>query len=451
MTNNSIEQQLTQSGWNVKSEFFPSQNLKIDAMKKLLLDTDIKVFGEKSLPDLSRLEQLGKVVIVQLHKTRNVTAPKDNESSSHRSQLYRLILTDGHVFQNALILPSLRNFNLETPPGVKLLLKPQTKLSNGFYILNDQNCEILGGNVVELVQKWKLNKLMGKHVRTLVGEGAPPPWVPFGTRLNASAVDTSQRSMDVAKSQQSNEEDPEFVRLRRAAIDQLVNDQGSKVQRFARQDVMRATNVAKGFGQIQQQKPVERPTTAPTTAKSTNNPTAAAAAIRANTRLPEWAKNQIADEPVEEDPRRKNYDDSDDRRGRFGRQRRNEASNEETKPSKDVTLFDFVSAKPTPPPKATAPAMKSSQNVQKPSFAYQNGDQILARYHEDNEYYPAVIMNINQAKQQCQVMFEGYESYEIVQFADVEPFEEGYYEEDYGQKQQYAYQHQQQQYRNYHY
>ena len=90
--------------------------------------------------------------------------------------------------------------------------------------------------------------------------------------------------------------------------------------------------------------------------------------------------------------------------------------------------------------------MKSSQNVQKPSFAYQNGDQILARYHEDNEvrdeifssirhfllfvsfvfdfqYYPAVIMNINQAKQQCQVMFEGYESYEIVQFADVEPFE----------------------------
>lgn len=205
---------------------------------------------------------------------------------------------------------------------------------------------------------------MGKHVRTLVGEGAPPPWVPFGTRLNTSAVDTSQRSMDVAKSQQSNEEDPEFVRLRRAAIDQLVTDQGSKVQRFARQDVMRATNVAKGFGQIQRQKPVERPTTAPTIAKSTNNPAAAAAAIRANTRrqfpfskrfvknfvsvlfsVPEWAKNQIADEPVEEDKRRKNYDDSDDRRGRFGRQRRNEASNEETKPSKDVTLFDFVSAK----------------------------------------------------------------------------------------------------------
>ena len=31
---------------------------------------------------------------------------------------------------------------------------------------------------------------MGKHVRTLIGEGAPPPWVPFGTR-NASATNGS--------------------------------------------------------------------------------------------------------------------------------------------------------------------------------------------------------------------------------------------------------------------
>jgi hypothetical protein len=23
---------------------------------------------------------------------------------------------------------------------------------------------------------------MGKHVRTLIGEGAPPPWVPFGIK-----------------------------------------------------------------------------------------------------------------------------------------------------------------------------------------------------------------------------------------------------------------------------
>jgi hypothetical protein len=42
---------------------------------------------------------------------------------------------------------------------VKILLKPKTKVSNGFYILNDQTCELLGGNVNELVQKWRLNKV----------------------------------------------------------------------------------------------------------------------------------------------------------------------------------------------------------------------------------------------------------------------------------------------------
>lgn len=48
---------------------------------------------------------------------------------------------------------------MDTPPGVKLLLKAKTKVLNGFYILNDQTCEVLGGTVTELVQKWKLAKV----------------------------------------------------------------------------------------------------------------------------------------------------------------------------------------------------------------------------------------------------------------------------------------------------
>ena len=32
-------------------------------------------------------------------------------------------------------------------------------------------------------------------------------------------------------------------------------------------------------------------------------------------------------------------------------------------------------------------------------------------------------MNILHEKKQCQVMFEGYDSYEVVPFADVEPYE----------------------------
>lgn len=49
--------------------------------------------------------------------------------------------------------------SLDTPPGVKFLMKPKTKILHGFYILNDQTCEVLGGTVNELVHKWKLNKV----------------------------------------------------------------------------------------------------------------------------------------------------------------------------------------------------------------------------------------------------------------------------------------------------
>jgi hypothetical protein len=190
--------------------------------------------------------------------------------------------------------------------------------------------------------------------------------------------------MDVAKVHQSNEEDPEFVRLRRAAIDTLLTNHVSKTQRFANQDVIRGTNVAIAFEQANQRMPIERPNTASASSSVPNKPVniaAAAAAIKANTRckhievkkmsfisvilVPEWAKNQIADEPVEDDKRRpqsdrkqtsrRNFDDDDDDRpkrgGGFGRNRRggrgrgDDDGGEETRPSKDVTLFDFMEMK----------------------------------------------------------------------------------------------------------
>lgn len=93
--------------------------------------------------------------------------------------------------------------------------------------------------------------------------------------------------MDVAKGQQANEEDPEFVRQRRAAIDTLLTDRLSKTQRFESQDVIRGKNLAKGFEQVSQRAPVERPNTAAAASSVVNKSTnlaAAAAAIKANTR-----------------------------------------------------------------------------------------------------------------------------------------------------------------------
>lgn len=101
--------------------------------------------------------------------------------------------------------------------------------------------------------------------------------------------------MDVAKTQQNTEEDPEFVRQRRAAIDTLITSQVSKTQRFAQQDVMKATNVAKGFAEASRRVPVERPNSAgglstataasyPSSSVKQTDMAATAAAIKANSR-----------------------------------------------------------------------------------------------------------------------------------------------------------------------
>jgi hypothetical protein len=51
------------------------------------------------------------------------------------------------------------SLSFDTPPGVKILMRPKTKIVSGFYLLNDQTCEVLGGTVTDLVQKWKLAKV----------------------------------------------------------------------------------------------------------------------------------------------------------------------------------------------------------------------------------------------------------------------------------------------------
>jgi hypothetical protein len=95
--------------------------------------------------------------------------------------------------------------------------------------------------------------------------------------------------MDVAKGEKTNDEELEFVRLRRAAIDSILTGQISKTQRFARQDVMKGTNVAKGFEQASQRMQTERPKTGSVSSSSSipNRPTdmsVTAAVIKANTR-----------------------------------------------------------------------------------------------------------------------------------------------------------------------
>lgn len=203
-------------------------------------------------------------------------------------------------------------------------------------------------------------------------------------------MDTSKRAMDVAKMQQANEEDPEFVRQRRAAIDNLLTSQTTKTNRFAQQNVRNGANLAKGFEQANQKMANERAKTASVALSSLSistkptNTVTSAEVIKSNPRckwffdikihnrlffiilVPEWAKYQIADEAVVEDKRRTqpdrkqaskpSFNDDDNRskrgggngfgRNRRGRGRDDDDGGEEKRPDKAVTLFDFFEAKP---------------------------------------------------------------------------------------------------------
>ncbi|CAF3715097.1 unnamed protein product [Rotaria sp. Silwood1] len=350
-----IKDQLISFGWSIKLDFFEKNAQQIDIIEKQLLDSDLREIGKKSLPEIAKLDQTTKPYIVQLHKTQNVSASKNKERSSTRPHLYRLTITDGHIFQNALILPSLRNFNLDTPPGVKLLLKPQTKISNGFYILNDQTCELLGGTVNELVHEWKLNKLMDTNVRTLIGEGTPPPWVPF--------IDTSKRSMDIVKMQETHEEDPEYVCQRRAVIDNIITGRISKKQRINKRKLINGINIGKIFELESQPMVEERPKTASTSSLSMSvineliNIASSIEPLKASIRLSKPRKKQATSKSIKKSKKRapstrkriaKRKLDNDDNRSkrdnRTGckRQRRGRAvsGRKKTRPNEDITPID---------------------------------------------------------------------------------------------------------------
>ena len=106
--------------------------------------------------------------------------------------------------------------SLNTPPGTKILLKGHIKIKANLLIIDNQTCQILGGHVEYLVNKWKTNKELSHHVRTANSSTAPPPWVPFGVR-QVSQVDTSKKAL--AQNEKSEEEsNTEFSQARQAAL-----------------------------------------------------------------------------------------------------------------------------------------------------------------------------------------------------------------------------------------
>lgn len=206
-------------GWFISDEGFNviSKNQTIfdkSILQKNALDTDIKQIG---LPVLSK--EINKLqiteMVLQINKIRNISAPKANENSQAAPRMLKLVLTDGETYGQAIEVSSINVIGVnKTPPGSKILIR-NAKISNGFILLNNSNCHVLGGKVPNLYEKWELAKSVQNCTRTNSSSDGPPAWVNFGAKISTNNAEF--KSLDV-KLKNSLKENSEFEALRKGAI-----------------------------------------------------------------------------------------------------------------------------------------------------------------------------------------------------------------------------------------
>lgn len=163
-------------------------------------------------------------IVLQLQKTRNISAPKSNEDSKAAPRFLQLELTDGQTTINALELENVSVLNMNLPPGTKIYFRSERlQLMQGFLILRSSEIQVLGGRVEPLVEKWELARTMLKYARSgrrMSGASGPPPWIPFGTKVEASiSNDRNFKSLQAAGADgKETKENEEFNAMRSEAI-----------------------------------------------------------------------------------------------------------------------------------------------------------------------------------------------------------------------------------------
>ncbi|XP_071499989.1 tudor domain-containing protein 3-like [Diadema antillarum] len=243
-----VEAELLTRGWHLTKDGIErckegAATVSVDALTRKALDIDLKQIGSNALPpDIgkSKSDKVQGPYVLQIQKIRNIAAPKSNEDSSVAPRLLRLQLTDGHVTCVGVVIETIHQIDLNTPPGTKVLLKGRVDVTNGFIILTPATVKVLGGRVEEMVERWELARQLAHHTRTTQVEGAPPPWVPFGQRHRVQHSAESRqrtegpgkkRTLNLEKNREQTDQDREFEEQRKAAIkelDQARGQQGGK-------------------------------------------------------------------------------------------------------------------------------------------------------------------------------------------------------------------------------
>lgn len=155
-------------------------------------------------------------MVLQIVKLRNISAPKSKPKSQTAPRMLKIILTDGFNNCQAIELKPISSLSVEkTIPGSKILIKG-APVHSGCILISPENCDVLGGYVTALAEKWEVAKLTLGHVRATL-EG-PPPWVNFGKKI-VNTVNTTQgfKSLE-AKKDLNSKENCDFQVQRQDAI-----------------------------------------------------------------------------------------------------------------------------------------------------------------------------------------------------------------------------------------
>ncbi|XP_053669701.1 uncharacterized protein LOC128720079 [Anopheles nili] len=194
---------------------------------KLALHTDLREYGGGALSSLTargtKADAFEGSGVVQLVKLRNLGAPKVNEESKVAPRLLKLTITDGQSQYIALEHEHIPSLSLNTPPGTKILLKNgPIRILQGVMMLTEKNVQVLGGHVTALVEKWELSRTMAKYAkggRLQFSAAGPPPWIPFGQKIQQPAVanDKDFKSLQPKEKEESTENSA-FTALRNDAI-----------------------------------------------------------------------------------------------------------------------------------------------------------------------------------------------------------------------------------------
>lgn len=328
----SLKEKLEELGWHLSEEGIEiisekGQIQDVDVLAKRALDYDIRDIGETAFPDEftkdpSRLE---KPIVVQIQKIRNVSAPKANEESTFAQRMLKLTLHDGKSSVIGLEINFISSLSINIPPGTKILLKDEgLEACHGVLRLTPNVVTVLGGKVVLMIEKWELNRSLAKHTRGAIsGEGGPPPWIPFGQRLEAQENDKQFKSI-----QENKQDNAEFEAQRKGAIAEAQRLSGVKKVFGGGSKPLLDANVQKivdaGFTEEQ----------AENTLKYTKNNVDRALKVLQKR---DASESRQKDKTKETEPRG---------RGRgAGRNRDFQDEDQQVKPSGKVSLFEFLEDK----------------------------------------------------------------------------------------------------------